>query len=347
MSKQGKHPLEDIAKFYEKCVKDADKKGFAEIYKKATELLFERLKKETNLDLHFEDINYLDGYFIFGYGTNSVVHFHIKEAPGWLFGIWWRPVAEEGTENKKHPTYKTDRLSCEFFFQFEEEIDKFKPTASTFGGNFEVVFAEGYCYSGWIHACADLKFVIKEPYLAFYREMHYANFNHEYVSRESAKRYWNRHWKEKAKEKEIDKTNAKAMFEMVKHVLGPIVEDGDGYILDRGNCISPRYEIVIKNIKLKDGKPLVEKAGLYSLFDFKWEDYKEDQKLWKKTVKECAKREKSKFYFSNQFSDACLILDTKDFNKRLKEAIAENGLLYGKLADGTIYEGDPKGRFED
>lgn len=342
-----KNPFEAMAKFYEKCVKEQDKKGFADLYKKATDLLFERLKKETSLDLHFEDIEYLDGYFIHGMGTNSVVHFHIKEAPGWLFGIWWSPIATEETKNKKKQEYKTDRLTCEFFFQYEEEIDKFKPSASMFGDSFDFVFAEGYCSSSWMNAYQDLEFIIKEPYLAFYKEMHYTNFNHEYVSRESAKRYWTSHWKEKDKKKARDQFNAEQMYETVKYIVGPIVKDGDCFILDRGNTISPRYEIFIRNVKLSDGKPLVGKEGCYGLFGLGYEDEKADEKLWKKTEKECAKREGYKFYYENPFSNSCIIRNSRAFNSILKEAIKENRLLYGKLADGTIYEGKVKTKWCD
>lgn len=340
-----KNPLEPMAKFYEKCVKDADKKGFADLYKKATELLFERIKKETDLDLHFEDINYLDGYFIFGYGTNSVVHFHIKEAPGWLFGIWWSPIPTDETKDKKKQEYKTDRLCCELFFQFEKEIDKFKPTASTFGNCFDLVFDEGYCDSGFMNACADIKFVIKEPYLAFYREMHYTNFNHEYVSREKAKNYWNRHWKEKEKRKQINITNAQAMFETFKYIVGPIVKDGDAFIYDSGPNISPRYEVVIKNPMCSDGKPLVEEDGCYYLFNLGYEDEKSDEKLYKKTEKECAKREGYKYYFENPFSKHCMIVNTKRYNKWLKEAFANDRVLYGLKEDGTVHEGDVRLKF--
>lgn len=77
-----KHPLEALKDFYEDSVKKADASGSSEVYKANTEALFK--------ELHYsiEDIEYLDGYFLFGFGTNSVIHFHIKECPGWKFGIW-------------------------------------------------------------------------------------------------------------------------------------------------------------------------------------------------------------------------------------------------------------------
>lgn len=334
-----KNPLEGMAKFYEKCVKKADEKGFADLYKHATELLFERLKEETDMDLHFEDVNYLDGYFIFGYGTNSVVHFHVKEAPGWLFGVWWSPVPTDETKDKKKKEYKTDRLFCDFFFQFEKEIDKFKPTASMFGESFEFMLNESYISSGWLNACKDLEFVIKEPYLAFYREMHYTNFNHEYVSREKAKNYWNRHWKEREKQRQLGLANAKAMFETFKYIIGPVVKDGLAFIYDRGHNVSPRYEVVIKNVKFDDNKYYAEEDGCYYLFE-DYDDAKKDEKLYKKTEKECAKREGCKYYFGNPFSKHCMIVKAARYDKWLSEAIDDGKALYYRKEDGTLFEGE-------
>ena len=341
-----KNPFEGLAKLYEKSVKEQDAKGFAEVYKQATELLFKRIKAETDLDLHFEDITYLDGYFIFGHGTNSVVHFHVKEAPGWLFGIWWSPIPTEETKNKKKPIYKTGQLFCELFFQFEEEIDKFKPAASIFGGNFEFEFEAGHEHGDFWKACKDLEFVINEPYLAFYKDMHYTNFNHEYVSREKAKSYWNKHWKEKAKRKEIAKINAEAMYETVKYIIKPMVKTGNAFIYDRGNGWNPRYQIFFRNVKCSDGNLWVDQEGCYTLCEG-YEDAKTDEKLWKKTEKECAKRDGYKYYYDNPFSNSCEIRNSKNFNRILKDCEAEGSLLYYQKEDGTIYEGPVKTRYSD
>lgn len=344
------NPFDAMARFYEKCVKERDKKGFAEAYVNATNILFECIKKELDMDLHFEDVEYLDGYYIFGRGTNSVVHFHVKEAPGWKGGIWWEPAPTEKTKNRKHPQYETEFLECRMFFQFEKEIDKFKPTASQFGGKmFKFWFGkEGTSESEFLNTCWDLRFIIKEPYLAFYKDMHYSNFNHEHVTRETAKRYWNTHWKKRAKEKEIDQLNADEMFETLKYIVGPAVEKGFAYIVDCGPDISPRYDIVLENVLLENGQSWVEKPGLYYLFDG-YTDAKKDERLYKKTKRACAKREGwANFdYFYNPFSDFCYILDKKDFKKLLREKIKADKVLYYKKKDGTIYEGPVKTRWAE
>lgn len=55
-----------------------------------------------------------DGYFVFDMGKNSVLHFNVKEIKGWKFAIWF----EEG--------------SITVFTQPENNIDKFKPSRSTY-----------------------------------------------------------------------------------------------------------------------------------------------------------------------------------------------------------------------
>lgn len=332
---------------YNKGVKENDKKGFAETYEKATKLFFKRLKEDTCMDLHFEDVEYLDGYFIFGHGTNSVVHFHVKEAPGWLFGVWWAPLAEESSKGKKRKKYRTDALSCQFFFQFEKEIDKFKPSASVFSHEIEFSLGDAYTNSEWIDAYNEFEFVINEPYLAFYKEMHCTDFNHEYVSRAQAKRFWTRHWKEAERTEQAETANAKAMFEAYKQIIGEEIKNGTIFIRDDGPSCSPRYETVIKNVILNDGKPLVDQAGYcYDLLSF---FPKEAKKLHDKTYKECSKRAGcgGRYFYGNPFSSSCLVLDPPKFKQCLKDAIKNNEVLYCLKDDGTVYEGQVKREFED
>ena len=65
---------------------------------------------------HVQDVEFLDGYFIFEHGKDTVVYFHIKELRGWKFGIWFQKDNED--------------IKFDFFAQYERDIDKFKPSAS-------------------------------------------------------------------------------------------------------------------------------------------------------------------------------------------------------------------------
>lgn len=327
--KEKKHPLEALVDFYKEGVETEDKKGFSELYKKATKLLFKRISKEIGMTLHYKDVEYLDGYFIFGYGTNSVVHFHVKEMPGWLCGIWWSPKeAKDHTE--ENPKYEKDVLSCNLFAQYESEIDKFKPSASMFGGKeFEFHFKEGYGDSAFLDSCYDFKFIIDEPELAFYKEMHYTDFNHEYVDKRKAKRFMKNHFELRKKQEEVKKINEEEMLKALAHIVGPMVKDGDLFIEDRGECWSPRYELWLKNIILEDGKPLADKEGCYHLMNLgEWPDKKADEKVWDKAEKECEKRsERVKDWFSNPCSLFVNIRDEKEFERVKALCIKEKSVI--------------------
>lgn len=74
------NPFESIAEIYTEAVDKADGAGMSEVYKQATDRLFQELKNECG-GLTITNVEYLDGYFIFGRGTNSIVHFYISETP--------------------------------------------------------------------------------------------------------------------------------------------------------------------------------------------------------------------------------------------------------------------------
>ena len=351
-----KNALNELEKIYTDGVKKGDKKGLADIYTQATEQLFKDINevyhnypRYKGIEVTFEDVNYLDGYFIFGFGTNSVVNFHIKETPGWLYGIWWSPIPTEETENKKKKVYRTDVVNCNFFMQYEEEIDKFKPSASNYQFEFMVDLRDNgmpYFGGGFDDACASIAFIIKEPYLAFYKEMHYVDFNTEYVSREKAKRYWNKHWNDKRIEKELKKECANDMFNAIKTIIGKDVENNEAYIFDRGTWTSPRYEVVLKNVTLEDGNPICEEEGCYGLFGKTGIYDEEDEKLYRTTYKQCDKKCKGKTYFISPFGTGCMVYNTRFYNKVLKMCIEDNSLVYG-IKDGKVYEGEIKADGED
>ena len=310
-----------IADFYEESVKKSDAAGLADVYKQATDIVFNALKKELKdyrkFDITIEDIDYLDGYFIFGTGTNSVVHFHIKETPGWKYGIWWSPV-EKKDSTKENPMYETDRLHCSIFTQYEEEIDKFKPSASMVVDEFDVYLDRASTHFAWDFA-QDVKFIHDEPYLAFYREMHYSDFNKEYVSRAKAKSYFERHFKQKRLEEEITALNNRELLKTIYTILEKEEFDsGNCFIHDRGDCWSPRYEVIMKN-------PWEDiKDGCYGIFDLMEDNYAtESRKLWDKTIRECEKRAKKigdYWYSSSCCHDSIVILAEDSYNEAFAES---------------------------
>jgi hypothetical protein len=315
-------PLKSIIQIYDTSVKEADEAGLAEVYKRATDKVFEALKKELKFEITITDIEYLDGYFIFGKGTNSVVHFHIKETPGWKYGIWWSPI--EKAEDSKE--YYTDRLSCNIFTQYEEEIDKFKPSASIVCEEFTVHLTSPATGCIWEFA-QDIEFIHNEPYLAFYREMHYTDFNKEYITRAKAKAYFERHFRQKKLKEEITVLNNREILKTLNEILKEDIAEGTCFIEDRGDSWSPRYEIVAKNLwEVKD--------GCYNLFDlFEDTEVKSMQKLWDKTIKDCERRMKKAgcyWYSSSCCHNSILLLSAEKYKECFDHA---NKVDFTKLED--------------
>lgn len=247
MSKN-KNPLKGLADFYTQSVQEADKKGYADLYKAATEKIFEEINsqiknektwnKRIKVDaFNFIDVNYGDGYYIFGMGTNSVVNFHIAEIPGWLFGIWWSTPEEKINDNGE----KYSVLRCNFFVQFEKNIDKFKPSASNLALNLSINCCGDKMYMSVYSITNLLNFMHNEPELAFCRDYCGWDYNEEYHSREEACKKYNDYLIHKKNEEEFTASNDATILKFVKDKILPRFSGAE--IIDRGECWSPRYDI--------------------------------------------------------------------------------------------------------
>lgn len=287
MSKS-KNPLEALANMYKEFVDKEDKKGLAEVYKESTELVFKEIKKqlkEKDIVAKIINVKYLDGYFIFGTGTNSVVHFNIDITPGWKYGIWWSPAEDKEKSTEDITVYDPTKLRCSIFAQFEEEIDKFKPSASTYSRDFDINLTKDFPFSyGLDKFIKDIKFIHNEPCLAFYLEMHCVDFNQEHVTREEAKEYFDKHFEWKRKSEEIKSQNNKEFLLTMYNVLKEDIDNGDVFIHDNGKHWSPRYGIIGKNTYGSDVED-----GCYDICDL-YDNGEEIQKIIDSKVKECEDR---------------------------------------------------------
>ena len=124
---------------------------------------------------------------------NNYYSFYIKELPGWLFNVWFGEYREPG------------HLSGLLFTQYEDAAFKITPTRAkiqailefgTFKNNMDTLFPKE---KG--EMLNILNFILKEPYLAFYRDVTGTNFNYEYVSRRKAKKLFYS-WCKEQKQKE-------------------------------------------------------------------------------------------------------------------------------------------------
>lgn len=297
--------FESLAEIYTEAVDKADGAGLSEVYKQATDRLFQELKNECG-GLTITDVEYLDGYFIFGRGTNSIVHFHIDETPGWKYGIWWEPVEDKDT-GKPY----TDRVHCSIFAQYEEEIDKFKPSASMVCEELTLYFQYQSTSRLWAFA-DDIKFIRDEPYLAFYREMHYTDFNREYISREEARTYYELHRAERKLEAEVKEANDKDILSTICQILKEDLEAGICFIQDRSESWSPRYEIIVKNINDEC------ENGCYDVLDIIEEEGVEWAKgLWTAAINRCKERNKSlgRSWFSPCCDLTALVIPAENYDQ--------------------------------
>lgn len=269
--------LQALADYYSESVEEIDRAGNAEKFRMATETFFKNINgdewySEKGERFTVESVEYLDGYFIFAHGTNAVVHFKIKECPGWLFGIWWN---EPSTE-------KPDNINGDFFAQYEEAIDKFKPSRSNFCEEISYILSDkngNWDYSAY----RIINFIHKEPYLAFCRDHHGWDYNTEFHSREEAEKVYSK-WREwQGNETKYTKIHDDLLKEFVIARILPLfhnatLEEGFGDYLD---VVAP----------FSKNKDIVEKPGYYGWFadeedDDEWVSAKKD---YEELIAKCKK----------------------------------------------------------
>jgi len=116
---------------------------------------FEKLREHFNNNkLTIYNESWRSGYFVFELGDDSVVHFKVKELRGWLFGLFF------GSEEKKD----------ELFAQPINNIDKFKPSRSTF-------VTEVDLSSEWLYQTAEVYAPLEYSYyLSWYRDNNFGSY---------------------------------------------------------------------------------------------------------------------------------------------------------------------------
>lgn len=206
------------------------------------------------------DIDFGNGYFVFSMGDDSVVHFHIKGVKGWKFGMWI-----DCSDSDEH--------YVQFFAQYEEFIDKFKPTASTFVVNISKqdlkYIVEDRDQAKWtyweiIEMCKHIKY---NPKLAFVQE----GTGNCYVTLPLWKSYlidkWtlytNRFYKRKKliTEDIIPYLINKVSVELIKTQKLELIDDVTIVDLNTENWISsPRWEVRFFYKRVSDNDEEQEKA---------------------------------------------------------------------------------------
>lgn len=219
------------------------------------------------------DVTYLDGYFLFETGEDSVVHFKVQGIKGWKFGIWIDKDSEKAV--------------AQIFGQVIANIDKFKPSRSW--AVFEVnqqELSEQDTYKKSINDFIDrLHFIKAHPIIAhvndLYNEDFYAN---SYLAAYISDLKWNvtRNIRTIFKCWAAKKTGelfgfVVRRFKYVDHTS--LVDENDG-----GFIVSPRYSLNVFLTLSEDDETALERVGYFISRKFSeidigfytLDDYKED-----------------------------------------------------------------------
>lgn len=215
--------------------------------------------------------------------------FKLKEAPDWLFGIWFSVKMDK---KNKMPT----AIDGQLFAQYLKEIDKFKPSRSPCNVEFSIpidlleikrktgkyIDEDGFNYD-WsdIPAAEMVHFIISEPAMAFCYDQLYWNGRYgrfEIHSKEEAEEEMKAYLEREAAREKYKKAADQEYLDTIQKILdsGVLVwrgariqleeKAGSGLDAERDNLEDAedvKYEIVAPLSKNTD---LVDTRGFYSLF---------------------------------------------------------------------------------
>ena len=245
--------------------------------RKLIESLFKQIEKE--LGYHIVDKQFGNCYFIVeSKEPDTICHFHIKELPGYLFGIWnicrYDTIQYEIENNLSlwsdnlHISSKSELI---FFTQYEKEIDKFKPSRSGLvTGLRRITYKEdNKLITEW--DIDELEVVLK--YMKKHKYKSYVNIYNEnkFVYRELSgitcfKIYYRDKWnrfitniKDTLKLK-IQIYKSKKLIKKLKDVYY--------YILDYGENCYPRIHIIVRRKPNIDIDTFIDNINTLQKFDY-------------------------------------------------------------------------------
>lgn len=245
--------------------------------RKLIESLFKQIEKE--LGYHIVDKQFGNCYFIVeSKEPDTICHFHIKELPGYLFGIWnicrYDTIQYEVENNLSlwsdnlHISSKSELI---FFTQYEKEIDKFKPSRSGMvTGLRRITYKEdNKLITEW--DIDELEVVLK--YMKKHKYKAYVNIYNEnkFVYRELSgitcfKIYYRNKWnrfitniKDTLKLK-IQIYKSKKLIKKLKDVYY--------YILDYGENCYPRIHIIVRRKPNIDIDTFIDNINTLQKFDY-------------------------------------------------------------------------------
>jgi len=294
--------------------------------KQLIESALKHIEKETGL--HIKDKTYGNTYFVIEDDVNTICNFHIKEIPGFIFSFWntkrfdsiQYQIEKRGIGNTWADSLRiSPKSELVFFTQYERDVDKFKPSASSFvTGIFREVYYEGETgkkpkrVESWNMYDLEhiLLFMKQHPVKAY----HYVQSNIDYVWGEisgfTALKYFCEDWFQDKKHKIKTKLKHKITLDAAKQLVDTL-KFSDCVIIDDENCY-PRLTINIRHKSKITKQEYESDNSLIECFYDKWfnkitvqqwemnmsvdlskDDIREDKELGKKfnkMLKTCSKK---------------------------------------------------------
>lgn len=245
--------------------------------RKLIESLFKQIEKE--LGYHIVDKQFGNCYFIVeSKELDTICHFHIKELPGYLFGIWnicrYDTIQYEIENNLSlwsdnlHISSKSELI---FFTQYEKEVDKFKPSRSGMvTGLRRITYEEDdklITEWGIDELEAVLNYMKKHKYKAYVNIYNENKFVYkEYSSFKCFKIYYRDKW---SRFTTNIKNNLKLKIQIYKSKkLVRRLKDVYYYILDYGENCYPRIHIIVRRKPNIDIDTFIDNINTLQKFDY-------------------------------------------------------------------------------
>ena len=233
---------------------------------------------ENNLEYHIVDKEFGNCYFIIeSKEPDTICHFHIKELPGYLFGIWnicrYDTIQYEIENNLSlwsdnlHISSKSELI---FFTQYEKEIDKFKPSRSGMvTGLKRITYIENNkSITEWDIDELEvvLKYMKKHKYKAYVNIYNENKFVYkEYSSFKCFRIYYRHKWNRFTTN---IKNNLKLKIQIYKSKkLVRKLKDVYYYILDYGENCYPRIHIIVRRKPNIDIDTFIDNINILQKFD--------------------------------------------------------------------------------
>lgn len=245
--------------------------------KKLIEDLFQQI--ETELGYHIIDKQFGNCYFIIeSKEPDTICHFHIKELPGYLFGIW--NICRYDTikyELENNLTLWSDNLHINskseliFFTQYEKEMDKFKPSRSGMvTGLRRITYKEDdKLITEWDIDELELvlSYMKKHKYKAYVNIYNENKFVYkEYNSFRCFRTYYRHKWNRFTTN---IKNNLKLKIQIYKSKkLVRKLKDVYYYILDYGENCYPRIHIIVRRKPDIDIDTFIDNINMLQKFDY-------------------------------------------------------------------------------